>query len=151
LVEILQLISKLQDYLRVNGLKTTKQRQIILEVFLEMDRHVTLDELLLAAQKVYPNLGMATIYRTMRLFVEASIAHERKFDGGITRYEPANEGEHHDHLICTLCGHIFEFEDEIIEERQESIATLYGLSITDHKLEIYGTCITPDSCEFRGN
>ena len=140
---------RLLIHLRKNGLKTTKQRSVILNVFIDLNRHVTLDELLLAVQKKMPQVGMATIYRTMRLFVDASIAHERKFDGGLTQYEPVVEGEHHDHLICITCGHIFEFEDDVIEQRQEAIALLYGLQITSHKLEIYGKCSDKQNCKNR--
>lgn len=144
----LELQQRLREYLRENGLKTTKQRQVILDVFIELNRHVSLDELLITVQSKMPQVGMATIYRTMRLFVGASIAHERKFDGGLTRYELAIEGEHHDHLICILCGHIFEFEDDVIESRQEVIAHSHGLIITSHKLEIYGRCKQPTTCEY---
>ena len=131
---------KLQTHLQKNGLKTTKQRKVILDVFLKLGRHSTLEQILSAVQKEMPKIGLATIYRTMRLFVEAKIAHEQRFEDGLTRYEPFLEGEHHDHLICTKCNAIFEFEDDIIEERQRMIAASYGMTIISHTLDIYGIC-----------
>jgi len=140
---------RLTDYLKKNNLKVTKQRLAILDVFLGMEHHVSLDELHFSISRLHPNIGLATIYRTMKLFVEANIAHDRRFDDGPTRYEVVEEGEHHDHLICTRCGHIFEFEDEIIEERQEKIAKELGLRIKSHKLEIYGECVDLAKCDAR--
>ena len=138
---------KLQNYLDHNGLKSTKQRKVILDVFLNLGRHCSLEQLLGAVQKVMPQIGLATIYRTMRLFVEAKIAHEHRFEDGLMRYEPYHEGEHHDHLICTLCGKILEFEDDIIEQRQQVVAKSHGMRIISHTLEIYGVCENVETCE----
>ena len=82
---------------------------------------------------------MATVYRTMKLLVEAGIAHERRFEDSLTCYERA-DAEHHDHLICTACNKIIEFEDPEIEERQEAVAAKYGFRISNHRLELYGLC-----------
>ncbi len=141
--------SKLDLYLRKNGLKLTKQRRLILEKFVSLDRHVTPDEMLTLLKPDMPNLGLATLYRTMKLFVQAGIAHERRFADGLTRYEYAVEGEHHDHIICTDCGYIIEFEDEIIEERQRLVSQKYGIDIQSHRLDIYGTCSNVEGCERR--
>ena len=139
---------RLTEYLKKNKLKVTKQRLAILDVFMSMEHHVSLDELYSSISRLHPNIGLATIYRTMKLFVDADIAHDRRFDDGLTRYELVDD-EHHDHLICTRCGHIFEFEDEIIEMRQEMIAQQYGLKIQSHKLEIYGECTDLELCNQR--
>jgi len=132
---------KLKKYLIENGLKTTKQRNRILDIFLKKDRHMTSDELLDAVQPHFPSVGLATIYRTMKLFVKAGVAHERRFADGLLRYEIAVEGEHHDHIICLDCGRIVEFEDDIIEERQEAVAKAYGFEIRSHRLDIYARCL----------
>ena len=140
---------RLTEYLKKNKLKVTKQRLAILDVFLSMDHHVSLDGLHLSISQKHPNIGLATIYRTMKLFVDANIAHERRFDDGLTRYEVLEDGEHHDHLICTICGHILEFEDDVIEMRQEKVAREYGMKIISHKLEIYGECVDSSNCDRR--
>ena len=141
--------AKLDAYLRQNGLKLTKQRQLILDKFVSFDRHVTPDEMLALLKSDMPNLGLATLYRTMKLFVKAGIAHERRFADGLMRYEYAIEGEHHDHIICTKCGLIIEFEDDIIEDRQRFVCLRHGISIKSHRLDIYGTCIDEEACQRR--
>ena len=65
---------------------------------------------------------------------------DRKFGDGLTRYELADEESHHDHLICTSCAKIIEFEEPKIEELQEKIATRHGFELISHKHEMYGTC-----------
>ena len=92
-----------------------------MDVFLSTKHHVSAEELLSLVVKEQSerkgstgSIGIATIYRTLKLFVEAEIATERHFEDDITRYEVLIEGEHHDHLICLDCNHIFEFEDDIM-------------------------------------
>lgn len=68
------------------------------------------------------------------------MAKERDFGAGQALYEVTNQGQHHDHLICTECGEIIEFEDERIEELQSKVAKEHNFTIRDHRLEIYGRC-----------
>ena len=140
---------RLDAYMRTRGLKHTRQRDEILEAFFTAGGHVSIDELLARVQERLAGVGYATVYRTLKLFSEAGVAHERHFQDGQTRYEPVVEDEHHDHLICTLCGKIFEFEDPIIEKRQAEIAADHGLRLHTHRHEIYGTCLKPDTCANR--
>lgn len=137
-------------FAREEGLKSTRQRRAIFEAFAEMERHASLDELLAVVQERLPSVGYATVYRTMKLFVAAGIALERQFGDGQTRFEAVHdEDEHHDHMICKTCGAIFEFEDDQIEARQVAVAQSFGLRIVRHRLDIWGECIEPDSCERR--
>lgn len=140
---------QLARYMSRTNKKNTRQRDVIVDVFLSLDTHLSLQELLEAVQQREPGIGFATIYRTMKLLVEAGIAKERNFAQGNTQYEPAGFGEHHDHLICTLCGLIIEFEDELIEARQSEVARQHGISIRSHRHEIYGTCTDTRACEQR--
>lgn len=138
---------RLNDYLRAQGLKHTRQREAILDEFVDAGEHISLDELLAKVQQKMPGVGYATVYRSMKLFVEAGLAHERKFGDGQTRYEAARVGDpHHDHIICVRCGRIFEFEDEVIEERQDAIAARFGMTIVSHRLDIWGQCADPNAC-----
>ena len=131
-------------------LKRTRQRDTIVDTFLQSDVHLSLDELLALVQVKLPGVGYATVYRTMKLLVEAKVADERRFGDGQTRYEPAEVGEeHHDHLICRTCGHIFEFEDEEIEQRQARVAKQHGLRIVAHRLDLWGECLNAATCEHR--
>jgi Fur family ferric uptake transcriptional regulator len=129
-----------QDYIIRKGLKSTRQRDIILDFFLSSERHMSIEELYLKLRAKHPGIGYATVYRTLKLFAEAGIANEIHFGDGQTRYEHVNEGEHHDHLVCTRCGAITEFENETIEQLQNDVAAGYGFQIETHKLELYGQC-----------
>jgi Fur family ferric uptake transcriptional regulator len=82
----------------------------------------------------------------MKILTDAGLASARHFEGGQTRYEAALDRHHHDHLICTACGNIFEFENERIEHLQERVAAGHGFIVTHHKLELYGLC---KSCQER--
>jgi Fur family ferric uptake transcriptional regulator len=122
------------------GLRSTEQRRLIVDTFFEGSEHVTLDGLLERVRALDPRIGYATVYRTMKMLSEGGVAHERKFGDGLTRYELADEGAHHDHLICMECGSIQEFEEPTIEELQERVAVRYGFEVHHHKHELYGRC-----------
>src|SRR5439155_9547362 len=97
-------------YLRKKNLKTTQQREAIVDAFLRSTGHVALEDLLSSARRRNPTVGLATVYRTVKLLEEAGLAHARQFGSGHTLYEVAGLRAHHDHLICTACNHIVEFE-----------------------------------------
>ena len=131
----------LARYLDEHNLKHTKQRDLILEVFLAAEGHVTSEDLYQRIREENPNIGHTTVYRTMKLLCDAGLAQERHFGDGVTRYEI--EHRHHDHLICTRCGRIVEFECSMIESAQDDIAERYGFRILRHRHELYGHC---DKC-----
>lgn len=122
------------------GMKSTRQRDVILDFFLSSPRHMSVEELYRKLRDQYPKMGYATVCRTMKLFARSGIAHEIHFGDRQTRYEHLAEGEHHDHLICTGCGTIAEFENKTIEELQTDVADRQGFTIHSHNLELYGLC-----------
>lgn len=122
------------------GLKSTRQRDIILDGFLSTHDHMSIEDLYLSLRAKFPSIGYATVYRTLKLFAESGIAREIQFGDGQTRYEQAAEGEHHDHLVCTRCGRVQEFSNELIEKLQNEIAQDHGYLVQNHKLELYGIC-----------
>lgn len=129
-----------REFISQKGLKSTRQRDLILDAFLSSDRHLSIEDLYLKLRAKHPNIGYATVYRTLKLFAESGIAREIQFGDGQTRYEHINEGEHHDHLVCTRCGTIIEFENEAIEKLQDEVASRNDFLIETHKLELYGIC-----------
>ncbi len=131
---------QLTEYLTGQGLRSTSQRDAILRVFVNAGRHVSAEELYAQVRKVHPGIGYATVYRTLKLLAGAGIAEERRFEDGFTRYEYKATKEHHDHLICTKCGAILEFENERIESLQQDVARKNRFKVTSHKLELYGLC-----------
>lgn len=132
--------SKFRDFLLTQGLKSTQQRELILEEFLRAGSHLSTEELYLRLRRKNPRIGYATVHRTLKLFAECGIAEQRHFGDGQARYETSDHGEHHDHLICVACGKIVEFEDPRIEELQVEVAGGHGFSIERHRLELYGCC-----------
>jgi Fur family ferric uptake transcriptional regulator len=131
--------AKWKQYLQANSLNTTQQRETIVDQFLECRDHVSTDDLLEQTRKTNKKIGYATVYRTLKLLVEAGLAQQRDFGDGQTRYEIVSH--HHDHLICSKCALVLEFEDEEIEALQEKVAQrLGGFKIVHHRLELYGLC-----------
>ena len=131
---------KFQEYITQKGLKRTQQRETILRHFLKCTTHVSTEELYLALRKKFPGIGYATVHRTLKLFSESGIAEERNFGDGQTRFELSAGDEHHDHLICSQCGKIIEFEEPMIEQLQSEIAARHNFTIQNHRLELYGLC-----------
>jgi Fur family transcriptional regulator, ferric uptake regulator len=131
----------LKTYITKHGLKTSRQRELIAEVFFESGGHLRIEDLLERVRTVDPKVGQATVYRTMKLLTKCGLAEPRQFGDGHTRYEPAHEKEeHHDHLICTSCGRIIEFVNNQIETLQDRVAKAHGFVVTHHKMELYGVC-----------
>lgn len=135
-------MGEFREHLSDQGLKFTRQRQVIARVVFGSDEHLTLNQILDRARKEHASVGYATVYRTMKLLAESGLATEHRFDDGQARYERADE-DHHDHIICTRCGKIIEFEDHEIERRQRRIADELGFKVVDHRHEIYGACELP--------
>ena len=122
------------------GLKATKQREEVLNTLLNSSGHKSLAQIYTQVAKANPKIGYTTVYRTLKLLTRLGLATQRKFADGETRYEPASEGRHHDHLICLDCGKIIEFEDPTLEALQIRIAQRHQFKISHHRLELYGRC-----------
>jgi len=129
-----------REFIARKGLRSTRQRDIILDFFLSSKRHMSVEELYRKLRARHPSIGYATVSRTLKLFAQSGIAHEIHFGDGQTRYEHLMEGEHHDHLVCTGCGAIAEFENKTIENLQKTVAENHHFIIRSHKLELYGYC-----------
>ena len=128
------------DYVRNKGLKQSGQRKDILLTFLKTEKHLTADELYRLVKRKNSAIGTATVYRTLKLLSESGLCREFRLDDGTARYEHLYGHDHHDHLICTSCGGFEEVLDPEIEKLQEKLARKHGFKISNHKMEIYGTC-----------
>jgi len=122
------------------GLKHSRARDVVIEVFLATRGHVSVEELTASVRDRAPTVGYTTVYRALKLLTDCGLAAPRHFGDGQTRYEPIREGTHHDHMICTSCGDIFEFEDDRLEALQAQIAQRHGFQLTHHRMELYGRC-----------
>jgi Fur family transcriptional regulator, ferric uptake regulator len=132
--------ARLAAHLARAGLIRSRVRDTVVDAFLATPGHVSVEELTAIVRRRSPAVGYSTVYRTMKLLAECGVAAPHDFGGGPTRYERALEKVHHDHLICTECGAILEFEDREIEELQEAVAKRHGFEVASHKTELYGRC-----------
>ena len=128
------------NFLNNKNLKLTNQRKIILEAFLKTEKHVSVDDLYDIIRKNSPDIGHATVFRTLRLFRNAGIAKEADLGDKRTRYEHKYGHNHHDHLICVQCGKFIEVLDEEIEKLQNQLCKRAGFLPQRHKMEIFGIC-----------
>lgn len=135
------LLEKFKKVLKDNGLKFTKQREILLKTLYNHTEHFTPENLYLFIKDQYPelNVGIATVYRTLNLLEESDLVTSISFGAQGKKFELATK-PHHDHMICRKCGDIIEFEDPIIERRQIAIAKEYGFDLTGHMMQLYGIC-----------
>ena len=125
------------DRCETKGLRLTDQRRTIAGVLEAADDHPDVEELYARASAEDPNISLATVYRTVKLFEEAGILEKLDFRDGRARYEDA-EREHHDHLIDLNSGEVIEFVDPDIEALQERIAAKLGYDLKGHRMELYG-------------
>ncbi len=127
------------------GLKSTRQRDVIVERFFELDKHITADELLDEVREIQPRIGYATVYRTLKLLVEQDLALPKDFGDGQTRYDPIfDQDPGHDHLICVDCRKIVEFSDDLVNDRIATLVEEMDYSIRRKKLELYAECHIPN-------
>ncbi len=130
----------LARFMAERGLKSTRQRSLIIDTFFQVDGHLSVEDVWEKVRALDRRVSVATVYRTMKLLSESGLAHARNFGDGQTRYEAAVGREHHDHLICTRCGTIVEFENDQIERLQAAVARRHGFVVSSHKMELYGLC-----------
>jgi len=133
-------IAEFEKFTRSKGLKFTRQRQVIMEVFMTAQGHLDAQSLLREVHKHDPKIGYSTVYRTLKLLSESGLASSGRFGDRQARYEKAASRGHHDHLICIDCGSILEFEDKTIEAMQKKTARKFNFQLTHHKLELFGYC-----------
>ena len=120
----------------------TEQRRVIARVLSESVDHPDVEELHHRAVAIDPNISIATIYRTVRLFEEANILERHDFGDGRSRYEEMAE-QHHDHLIDMQSGRVIEFQNPEIEKLQREVARAFGYRLVGHRLELYAVPLTP--------
>ena len=130
----------LNNYLKDKSLKSTTQREIVLEYFIKTEKHLTVEELHDIIRKKHKNIGQSTVFRNLKLFCEAGLAREVDFGDKKIRYEIKYGHEHHDHLICTKCGKFIEVVDQQIEDLQDKLCGRYNFMPKRHRMEIYGIC-----------
>lgn len=130
-------LSSLEKLCAEKNMRMTDQRRVIARVLSEAKDHPSVEEVYSRAHEVDDRISLSTVYRTVRLFVDAGIVESHDFGDGKARLETVAE-EHHDHLIDLKSGRVIEFSNEEIEKLQERVARELGFKLVDHRLELYG-------------
>jgi len=130
----------LRQYLKNKGLLHSKQREQVLDVFLKTEKHLTIGDLYELVRKKNPKIGLATVYRAMRVICAAGLARETDFGDGVRCFEHEYQHQHHDHLVCLKCGKITEVMSPEIEKLQERLAKKYSFTPLRHRMQIFGIC-----------
>ena len=128
------------EHLKRARLKRTSQRDLILDVFLDTEGHVSSEDLYAIVKAKDPTVGFTTVYRTLKLLKECGLARELEFHDGRMLYEHEYKHTHHDHLICTECGKTIEFYSAELEAIQDAIVAKHKFRPTQHSLRIFGVC-----------
>ena len=128
-----------KDFLKEQQQRWTPQRKLILKVFLQQKGHISIDDLHKKIQNEDTTIGIATLYRTMKLLTEAGLADMHSFNEKTT-YERLYQVKHHDHLICKTCGKTVEFEHPLIEKYQVEVCERHGFDLRSHRMELFGIC-----------
>lgn len=122
--------------------KITPQRKKILEVFIDNEQdHLSAEDIYHIVKRNYPEMGLATVYRTLDLLAELDILQKMNFDDGKARYEFSSRGGHHHHLICLKCGKVIEFNDDLLDNLEKNVLEKNKFVVLDHELKFYGHCI----------
>lgn len=135
--------------IRGHGRRITPPRHAVLDALSERGEHLTAEEVFKKAARFCPNIGLATVYRTLELLTELGMV--SKFDTGDdkARYEfadPTAAKGHHHHLVCSSCGKIVDYKDfireetELLRRTEEGLSRKYGFKINNHVIQFYGVC-----------
>lgn len=138
------MMKRMRDKIKDKKCKMTSQRQVILKAFVESPiRHMSAEEVFELVKKISPDIGLATVYRTLDLFTEMDLLKKLDFDDGCSRYElndRENEGHFHHHLICLRCGKVWECQDDLLETLESILQKRLHFQTIDHQLKVYGYC-----------
>ena len=137
------------------GYRMTVPRQAVLNVLSKTSGHPSAEDIYLEVHRIYPNIGLTTVYRTLELLVQMGLAFKFDFGDGRARYElsegPKGIGHHH-HLVCTGCGRIIDYTDfiedemDLLKRTEEGLSKKFDFKITNHLIQFHGLC---DKCQSR--
>ena len=142
MASIVSELNRIKQEFKSKGYKLTPQRQATLEViFKNKGKHMSVEEVFLEVKKLCPEIGLATVYRTILLLEEMQVLQNIHFADGRNRYELTNpEEHHHHHLICNKCGKVIEVEEDLLDDLENKIQIEYQFQIEDHRVQFTGYC-----------
>lgn len=135
-------IKMVEEKLRQKEHKLTPQRRATLDVLIEnKSEHLSTEDIYHLVKEKYPDIGLATIYRTLQLFDDYDIIKKLNFGDGCYRYELSEDKKHqHHHLICLKCERVFEFDDDLLDKLEAKIKEERNFTVLDHMVKLYGYC-----------
>jgi Fur family ferric uptake transcriptional regulator len=131
------------NLLHLNGYKMTAQRRVILKIILnEKKKHLCTEEILSEAKKIYPKIGLATVYRTLQLFEKLGFIDHISLNDGRMRFQimDSRGKHHHHHLICEICGEIIDVKEDMLESVEKKLLSEMEFTVKDHKVQFFGIC-----------
>jgi Fur family transcriptional regulator, ferric uptake regulator len=138
-----QEIEKLKDNLKNKGYKLTPQRRAVVDIIIRNEgSHLTTEEVYDLVKQDCPEIGLATVYRTVQLLEDIGVICKLDLNDGCNRYELVHDDEYHQHhhLICTSCGKVTEVEGDLLEILEHDIQSKYNFQIKNHSVKFYGIC-----------
>lgn len=134
---------ELKIQLKEKGYKLTPQRRSIVDVIIEKEgEHLTAEEIYDYVKEVCPEIGLATVYRTVQMLEELGIVCRLDLNDGCSRYEllHSDEEHRHHHLVCNNCNKVLEVQDDLLEELEQEVEKNYKFKILDHSVKFFGIC-----------
>lgn len=136
-------LAELNSWLKNNGYKLTVQRQMILElVAAQKEKHLSAEEIFELVKIEFPQIGLATVYRTIAILEKMKLLQRINLDDGCIRYQLAdpNEKHEHHHLICESCGLVVDMQEDLLESLEKKVMQKNGFKVNNHRLKLYGLC-----------
>lgn len=136
-------IDRIKKQLHAKSYKLTPQREATLRILLEREEdHLSAEDIFLLVKNIAPEIGLATVYRTLELLSELKIVDKINFGDGVSRYDLRKEGakHFHHHLVCIECGSVEEIADDLLEDVEKIVESDWGFNVKDHRLTFHGIC-----------
>jgi len=134
-------MDEVKEKFKKEGYKLTTQRRVILDAIIEnQEKHLNPEEIYDIVKIKYPEIGIATVYRTLQLLEKLNIINKLNFDDGYNRYELNKNSDNHHHLICLKCGKVMEVKLDLLEKLENEIEEENGFKIVDHNVKFFGYC-----------
>lgn len=136
-------IEKIKQQLQAQAFKLTPQREATVRVLLENEEdHLSAEEVFMLVKDKFPEIGLATVYRTLELLSELHVLEKMNFGDGVARYDLRNDSahHHHHHLICVQCGSVDEILEDWLTPLEERLDREFHFTVIDHRLDFQGIC-----------
>ena len=142
-VKLEERIQRVKEQLHKASYKLTPQREETVRVLLENEAdHLSAEDVYLKVKDKAPEIGLATVYRTLELLAELKVVDKINFGDGVARFDLRKEGakHFHHHMVCMECGAVDEIEEDLLEDVERRVEKEFNFKILDHRLTFHGVC-----------